>query len=181
MASPHRPATTNPGRRAAFRRVWRPALLVLAALFLATCGPPPDLQRPDLPLPEDADISERPAGRYGGVFVESNAQEPKTFNPLVSEDAYSAEAIGLMQSSLTDYDPVKQEVVPALARDWEIGPDNKVYTFHLRRGVRWSTWSRHGGWRWRRLIDFDADWRLHSRAPWWAKRRGLTENYFRWV
>ena len=84
------------GRRAAFRRVWRPALLVLAVLFVATCGPPPDVQRPDLPLPEDADISERPAGRYGGVFVQSSAQEPKTFNPMVSEDAYSAQAIGLM-------------------------------------------------------------------------------------
>jgi peptide/nickel transport system substrate-binding protein len=113
-------------------------LVVLAALFAATCGPPPDAQRIDLPLPEDADISERPAGRYGGVFVESDAQEPKTFNPMVSEDAYSARAIGLMQSSLTNYDPVKEEVVPALARNWEIGPDNKVYTFHLRRGLRWS-------------------------------------------
>jgi peptide/nickel transport system substrate-binding protein len=126
------------GRRAALRCVWRPALLVLAALFVATCGPPPDVQRPDLPLPEDADISERPSGRYGGVFVQSSAQEPKTFNPMVSEDTYSAQAIGLMQSALTDYDPVKEETVPSLAREWEIGPDNKVYTFHLRRGLRWS-------------------------------------------
>jgi peptide/nickel transport system substrate-binding protein len=77
---------------------------MLTALFIAACDPPSDVQRMDLPLPEDADISERPAGRYGGVFVASNAQEPKTFNPMVSEDAYSAQAIGLMQSSLTDYD-----------------------------------------------------------------------------
>jgi peptide/nickel transport system substrate-binding protein len=114
-------------------------LLLLAVLFVATCSPPPDVQRPDLPLPEDADISERPAGRYGGVFVESDAQEPKTFNPMVSEDAYSARAIGLMQSSLTDYDPVKEETVPGLARDWEIGPDNKVYTFYLRRACAGAT------------------------------------------
>jgi hypothetical protein len=126
------------GRRAASLRFQRPPLLVLSALFIAACGPPPDVQRIDLPLPEDADISERLAGRHGGVFVESDAQEPKTFNPMISEDAYSARAIGLMQSSLTNYDPVKEEVVPALARDWEIGPDNKVYTFHLRRGLRWS-------------------------------------------
>src|ERR687898_2431870 len=121
MASPRHPSTTTrQGRppvrlsvpdvisRAAFvgchaasRRLRRPALLMLAALFVVACDPPPDVQRIDLPLPEGADISERPAGRYGGVFVESNAQEPKTFNPMVSEDAYSAEAIGLMQSSLT--------------------------------------------------------------------------------
>ena len=111
---------------------------MLAALFVAACDPPPDVQRIDLPVPEDADISERPAGHYGGVFVASNAQEPKTFNPMVSEDAYSAQAIDLIQSALTDYDPVKEEVVPALAREWEIGPDNKVYTFRLRRGLRWS-------------------------------------------
>ncbi len=111
---------------------------MLAALFVAACDPPPDVQRIDLPVPEDADISERLAGHYGGVFVASNAQEPKTFNPMVSEDAYSAQAIDLIQSALTDYDPVKEEVVPALAREWEIGPDNKVYTFRLRRGLRWS-------------------------------------------
>lgn len=111
---------------------------MLAALYVAACDPPPDVQRIDLPVPEDADISERPAGHYGGVFVASNAQEPKTFNPMVSEDAYSAQAIDLIQSALTDYDPVKEETVPSLAREWEIGPDNKVYTFRLRRGLRWS-------------------------------------------
>jgi hypothetical protein len=36
---------------------------MLAALFVAACDPPPDVQRIDLPVPEDADISERPSGR----------------------------------------------------------------------------------------------------------------------
>jgi peptide/nickel transport system substrate-binding protein len=84
------------------------------------------------------DISESPPGQYGGIFVQSNAQEPKTFNPLVAEDAYSAQAIGWLLSSLTVYHPIKEEVIPALARSWEISEDNKTYTFHLRRGVRWS-------------------------------------------
>lgn len=106
--------------------------------LVVACSPPPDATRLDLPLPEDVDLSHRAAGRYGGVFVESNSQEPKTFNPLVSEDAYSAQAIELMQSGLTGYDPVAQEVVPALALSWDIAPDNREYTFQLRRGLRWS-------------------------------------------
>ncbi len=58
-------------------------ILLLSALV--ACEPPPDTTRLNEPLPEDVDISERKSGRYGDVFVESNAQEPKTFNPLVSE------------------------------------------------------------------------------------------------
>ena len=116
----------------------RLAVIALLVFGLVSCSPPPDIEREHAPLPEDVDRSERTPGRYGGVFVESNSQEPKTFNPMVSEDAYSAQAIALMQSSLTNFDPVKEEIVPALAKSWDIGPDNKEYTFHLRRGVRWS-------------------------------------------
>lgn len=113
--------------------------LLFCLLFLSiACSPPPDVDRPHYPLPQDVEISESPPGQYGGIFVQSNSQEPKTFNPLVAEDAYSAQAIGWLLSSLTVYHPLKQEVIPGLAKSWDIAADNKTYTFHLRRGVRWS-------------------------------------------
>lgn len=111
---------------------------LLVCSLLLSCSPPPSVERPKNPLPVDAAISVRPAGHYGGIFVRSNAQEPKTFNPLVSEDAYSSRAIDLLQSGITFYDPVAEEVVPALAKSWEVSDDNRTYTFHLREGVRWS-------------------------------------------
>jgi len=107
-------------------------------LLCIACSPPPQIKRVQHPLPEDVDISANPPGHYGEIFVRSSAQEPKTFNPLVSEDAYSSQAIELLLSGLTRYDPIQEKVVPGLAKSWDIAADNKTYTFHLRRGVHWS-------------------------------------------
>ena len=43
-----------------------------------------------------------------------------------------------MFSGLLFVDAPTQEVLPGLAENWEVGPDNKTYTFHLRKGLRWS-------------------------------------------
>ena len=107
-------------------------------IALLACSPPPEVERPRYPLPQDVEIIESSPGQYGGIFVRSDAQEPKTFNFLVAEDAYSSQAIGLLSSSLTRYHPLKEEVVPGIAKSWDISADNKTYTFHLRQGVRWS-------------------------------------------
>lgn len=109
-----------------------------SALLLASCSPPVELERPHHPLPRDVAITQSQSGHYGGIFVRSESQEPKTFNPLVSEDAYSSRAIDLLLAALTRYDYMTDEIIPGLAKSWEISQDHKTYTFHLRRGVRWS-------------------------------------------
>lgn len=113
-------------------------LILLLCLLLGACSPPPRVERPHYPLPADVDISASEPGRYGGLFVRSDAQEPKTFNPLVAEDAYSSQAIELLLSALTRYDPIQDRVVPELVKSWELAPNQRTYTFHLRRGLRWS-------------------------------------------
>lgn len=114
------------------------AALSVGAAALAACSQPPQVKRGEFPLPADAEISSCKVGKYGGVFVLAMSQEPKTFNSLVSSDAYSADAISMMMSALVSYDPFKQESVPALAKSWEVSPDGKTYTFHLREGVKFS-------------------------------------------
>ena len=110
----------------------------LILLLIVACSPPPQVERPQYPLPVDVEIAQSEPGRYGGLLVRSDSQEPKTFNPLVAEDAYSAQAIDLLLSSLTRYDPFTEAAVPMLAKSWDISADHKTYTFHLRQGVRWS-------------------------------------------
>lgn len=46
---------------------------------------------------------------------------------------------------------------PALARSWDISPDGKVYTFHLRDGIQWSDGTpitaQEIEYSWKRVID----------------------------
>lgn len=117
------------------------ATLFCAAALLTTlfgCSKPPQIERGKYPLPKDAEISKCNPGKYGGVFVLTESQEPKTFNPLMATDTYSSNAISMMLSPLVTYDPFEDKTVPALAKSWEISEDKKTYTFHLREGAKFS-------------------------------------------
>ncbi|WP_018290817.1 ABC transporter substrate-binding protein [Verrucomicrobium sp. 3C] len=116
-------------------------LLPAAVLGLATlsCSRPTRVgERPSLPVPTDADVSPAQPGKRGGVFIEVSPGEPSTFNWLVAEDASSASFLGLLFDGLTSYNPIREEVVPALAKSWEVGADSRTFTFHLREGLTWS-------------------------------------------
>lgn len=113
--------------------------LLLASFLPVGCGADfESVERGQYPLPEDADKSFSEPGQYGGVFVLSQSQQPAHFNPIVDGDAYTSETLGFFMNGLVTYNPITEEHIPELAKKWEIGEDNKTYTFHLRRGLRWS-------------------------------------------
>lgn len=115
------------------------AFLVL--ILVTVCGCQEEtwsIQRSRHDLPRDAEVSESRPGHYGGVFVTAESQQPRTFHPLVAEDAYSSQVISLFLNGLTTYHPHKEKVVPELARSWDISADQRTITMYLRRGVRWS-------------------------------------------
>lgn len=62
---------------------------------------------------------------------------PKTFNPWESKDNTSSVLGGLMYDGLVGTDSYTGEVVPKLAKSFEI-KNNRDYIIHLRRGVKWS-------------------------------------------
>lgn len=114
--------------------------LFALASILAGCGEkaPEAPPLPETPIPKDAMVEEFPAGEYGAIMVETITGDIATMNPLISEDVSSSTMIGRMQSSLTGLDPNTGEVIPELAKSWDISEDNLEYTFHLREGVTWS-------------------------------------------
>jgi peptide/nickel transport system substrate-binding protein len=75
--------------------------------------------------------------RYGGSLVLAVSSDPKTFNDIVSTDAYSGAITAMLFEGLTTADPFTLKVIPNLARSWEVSPDGLQWTFHLRRDVQW--------------------------------------------
>jgi peptide/nickel transport system substrate-binding protein len=72
----------------------------------------------------------------GGNYTEAAVGTVKVINPLLPESTLSADINRLIFSSLTRYNP-KRQLEPDLAERWEVSADQRVYTFHLRRGVKW--------------------------------------------
>lgn len=113
---------------------------MLAVLLVAGCGKRPDAERSfkQAPIPVDAEVVDFPQGNFGGRIVETMAGDIATLNPLLIESVAGSTVMGRILDSLVTLDPETGEVIPGLAKSWEISEDNLEYTFHLRRGVHWS-------------------------------------------
>ena len=63
------------------------------------------------------------------------AQSPESLDPIRSKNYWESEIVLQIFDGLLQFDQ-DLNVIPALAQDWQISPDGKIYTFHLRQGVR---------------------------------------------
>jgi peptide/nickel transport system substrate-binding protein len=115
-------------------------LLLAASVILSGCGS--EQQRPSIgvvaPIPVDALVVDFPAGKFDSTIVETLAGDLATVNPLVNETMAGSAVIGRILDGLITLDPHTGDVIPNLAKSWEISADNLQYTFHLRRGIHWS-------------------------------------------
>ena len=67
-------------------------------------------------------------GRYGGTW-QRLASSYNDINTIQWRLSYS---------NLVRWSPLGEPLVPHLAKAWQASPDNRVFTFWLRRGMRWS-------------------------------------------
>ncbi|MBT4757175.1 MAG: ABC transporter substrate-binding protein [Opitutae bacterium] len=115
-------------------------LLLTVSLILSGCGS--EQQRPSTvavaPIPVDALVVDFPSGEFDSTIVETLAGDLATVNPLVNETMAGSAVIGRILEGLITLDPHTGDVIPNLAKSWEISADNLQYTFHLRRGIHWS-------------------------------------------
>lgn len=123
------------------RSLWLLSFGVCLALVLTSCGSSTTRNENivEKPRPMDPDVIE--AGEpstLDSVFVYPIPGDLASLNPMVIEDVTSRTALKLYARSLVWYDRGKDEVIPGLAKSWEIADDKRTYTFHLRRGVYWS-------------------------------------------
>ena len=78
------------------------------------------------------------ATKRGGTIVSATFSDIKTLNLFLAADSETPIYSRLMNAGLTWLNPLTQKPEPSLAESWEISPDEKEITFHLRKNVRWS-------------------------------------------
>ena len=106
---------------------------LLAAISMAA-GPAPEPITAAEHIQQVADE----IGNYGGRLVIGQRAEPKTLNPVTATDAVSREVIGRCNADLISINRLTQKTEPALAESWQISPDGRSFTLHLRKGIRFS-------------------------------------------
>jgi peptide/nickel transport system substrate-binding protein len=74
----------------------------------------------------------------GGQLTAGIRTAPKSFNSLVVSDETSVIVSSLLQSRLVRVNRATFELEPWLAERWEMAPDGRRYTLHLRSGLTWS-------------------------------------------
>ena len=71
-------------------------------------------------------------------LVQAVLTDPKTFNPVISQDAGSSAVAGMMFDGLISQNPITGDPEPALAESWSVSEDKLKIVFKLREGLKWS-------------------------------------------
>src|SRR5277367_72779 len=71
------------------------------------------------------------------ILYSAVASDPRTFNPILITDASSSSLTNDLFESLLRINPVTTLPEAGLAEKWDIAPDSKSITFHLRHDVKW--------------------------------------------
>jgi peptide/nickel transport system substrate-binding protein len=101
-------------------------LLLLASVSLVSgCKACDDLKR------------KKTAGPVEQRITTSTISDPKTFNLIVAKETSSTALLGYTFEGLVTMNIDTTEVEPHLAESWEVSEDGKIWTFHLRKDVKW--------------------------------------------
>jgi ABC-type oligopeptide transport system substrate-binding subunit len=90
-----------------------------------------------------------------GTLIFNISEEPHSLDPALADDIAGLKVLMHVFEGLANYDPKDASPVPAAAERWEVSPDGKRWTFHLRE-ARWSNGdpltAEDFAWSWRRAI-----------------------------
>ena len=137
-------------------------VILIAAFALTACQPSaatvaPSAEAPAESAPTEAAPTEE-SPTVGGRMVFASIEEPDTLDIYKSAFSITSMVTSNIGAALVAKD-VNGEIVPYLAKSWDISEDGLVYTFHLRDDVKF-----HNGdpftandyvWTWERCLDKD--------------------------
>lgn len=128
------------------------ALFVGLALLVSACAPSSTPAAPTAaakaPAPvgaaqaaptavaKQAAPAAKPAAKK--VLRVGSNQDLNNVNPALISGSRDRLMMNLVYSGLVRYKGATSEVIPGVAEKWELSPDGKTYTFHLRKGVQFQ-------------------------------------------
>ncbi|EPF17906.1 MULTISPECIES: ABC transporter substrate-binding protein [Cedecea] len=79
-------------------------------------------------------------GVAASTLVYCSEGSPENFNPQLYTSGTSVDASAVpVYNRLVDFKVGTTELQPSLAESWDVSEDGKVYTFHLRKGVKFQS------------------------------------------
>jgi oligopeptide transport system substrate-binding protein len=86
-----------------------------------------------------------------------NGSEPESLDPAIITSFADSRIVKCLFEGLTRLNPKTARAEPALAERWDISPDGRTYTFHLRTNAVWSderpVVAGDVVYSWRRVLD----------------------------
>lgn len=118
---------------------------------------------------------------HASTLVYCSEGSPEGFDPALYTAGTTFDASSrTVYSRLIEFKPGTTEIEPGLATSWDVSKDGTVYTFHLRKGVKFGATSYFKPTR-----DFDADdvifsfeRQLDPKSPWHSYVNGAAYVYF---
>ena len=86
------------------------------------------------------------------TLVYCSEGSPENFNPQLNTTGTTFDATHPVYGRLVEFKPGVTDIEPGLAERWDVSPDGKAVTFHLRHGVKWQSNAQFKPTR-----DFNAD------------------------
>ena len=80
-----------------------------------------------------------PTSSAAKTLVYCSEGSPENFNPMLNTTGTTFDANHPIYEQLVAFKGGTTQTQPGLAESWDISPDGKTYTFHLRHGVKWQS------------------------------------------
>jgi peptide/nickel transport system substrate-binding protein len=119
-------------------RVQTWAKCFVLAITVATAGSQVSVAARPGQAGEERMVAEGAPGHPGGRLVVALRSEPKTLNPVLAVDDPSRDVIRCVTADLIHINRGSLKTEPSLAKSWNVSPDGRQYTLHLRHGLRFS-------------------------------------------
>ena len=108
-------------------------ILICIPLFLSSCGDNSSSKK----ISNSIDYDKKYAPSNGGTLIDASTAEPSGLIAMTAGESAASAIADKIFNSLIKYDK-NLDLTGELAQSWDISPDKKTITFHLKPNLQWA-------------------------------------------